>query len=175
MENSETNQEEINNLVEPIPDSNYQSVRHFISLSLLSFGIYTFFWHYKHWLFLKEEKGLHLHPGFKSIFAVFTGYSLLRHFKKLAVEAGYKNKAPYGLFFFLQSCLLILNLQNTFSLILFFLAWLSPLLMLPALNMMNAYYLKTQINYKIRKKLGLDEWIFLAVVWVFLILTAFAN
>src|ERR1700741_3180298 len=91
-----------------IRESDYQPIGHFFILCFFSFGIYLFFWFYKHWRYLKEEKNMELSPGFKTLLIAFTGYSLFSKFRVLAREKGYAGKTPNGLLFFLYTLIILL-------------------------------------------------------------------
>ncbi|MES2679027.1 MAG: hypothetical protein V4635_04040 [Bacteroidota bacterium] len=156
-------------------DSLFQPVKHFLLLCLLSFGSYLFFWFYKHWRYLKDEKEMDISPGFRSLLIVFTGYSLFRDFKKLAAAEGYKTKAPYGILFLLL-CLVFISIRvEDISPLFFLIAPLSFTLLVPAVVMMNFYYLHAHPHHRIRKKLGIDEIVFLLAVWVILLLAGFSS
>ncbi len=159
-----------------LPESDYQSVKHFLILSIFSFGIYPFFWFYKHWRYLKDEKNMDISPGFRTLFIVFSGYSLFRTFQKLAREKGYQGFRPLRLIFLIYTsiilaCTISINPPPALA----FLALFSCFLLIPALNVMNFYYQKEQEGYRIKQRLGLDEKIFLGIVWIFMLVLSFIS
>lgn len=81
-------------------ENNYQSVTYvdhvkkqpvwvFVLLSFLTFGLYTIYWFYKGWRFLKESYEWDIYPGWRAIFAIFFAHSLLEHINDIAVEKGH--------------------------------------------------------------------------------------
>lgn len=157
--------------IEKLPDitetevtySDYQSVKHFCILCIFSFGLYPFFWFFKHWQYLKDEKKLDISPSLRTVLPFIFGYSLFREFYLLAVEKGYKKRFPLFFLFLIYAIILILGALKTtiFSLI----AYFSFILLIPVLNMMNFYYVKEQPDHKIRTKLSKGEKAFLLVIW----------
>ncbi len=145
-------------------ESEFQPVSRFVILCLLSLNVYLFFWFYKHWRYLKDEKGYSISPGFKTLLIAFTGYTLFSDFKKLAKEYGYKQKALYNLSFFCYTVLILTSQIEGFE---FMIppAIFSFLLFIPAHKMMNFVYLKEQVNFKLRTTLGVDEIAFLVIFW----------
>lgn len=149
-----------------LPFSEYQSVKHFCILCIFSFGLYTFFWFFKHWQYLRDEKKGDFNPSFKTAFTLFFGYSLFREFKLLAVEKGYKKRLPLALLFMLFFILaLTAALHGTIVLFSFF----AFLPLIPIHQMMNFYYLKEQVGYELKKKLSKGEKWFLALIWLFFV------
>jgi hypothetical protein len=152
------------------PYSEYQSIKHFCILCLLSLGIYPVFWFYKHWRFLRDEKKLDIKPLWRASFILFYGYSLFSKFNTLATEYGYKQKYPLiGLFILFVLATLLVYIEGYLVIVSLF----AFIFLIPVLNMINFYYLKEQPNHSINKKLTVDEKIFLAVIWGFLLLKMF--
>ena len=148
--------------------SGYQSIWHFCLLCFLSFGLYLFFWFYKHWLFLKDEKKLKINLMWRALFTLFYGYSLFNKFHILAKNYGYRKPKTFILFFTLFIICFILGRINVPYLI--FISFFSFLLLIPMLKMLNFYYLKEQKDFKIKKRLAKDEIFFLLILWGCLIL-----
>jgi hypothetical protein len=152
--------------------SEYQSVKHFLILNFFSFGLYTFFWMFKHWQYLRDEKGRDINASFRTMFTFIYGYALFKEFEALAVEKGYHKKLPLGLLFFLYILSVITcNLPGGWFL-LYFLMFM-PLI--PVLRMMNFYYVKEQEGYSLKRKLTKGEKLFLALIWGSLIAMFFME
>ena len=156
-----------------VPESDFQSVTQFVILYLLSLGIYPFFWFYKHWRYLKDEKNKDISPGFRTLFIVIYGYSLFKSFKKLAQEKGYTGKVNMFLMFILYVATLLTAFMENNPLAL--LSFFSFIFLIPVLNVMNFYYLKEQAGYTIKTKLGKDEIVFLVVIWAVVLFIAFSS
>jgi membrane protein YdbS with pleckstrin-like domain len=161
--------EEVKEIV-PIPYSEFQSVGHFCLLCFLSLGIYPFFWFYKHWRYLKDEKEMDIMPGFRVLFSFIYGFSLFSTFQDLAKAQGYKNRFPMAVFFLLYLiALLTVYLHDILSALAFF----SFVFLIPPLNMMNYYYLKEQPKHPVKTKLSKDELIFLGIIWALIVISMF--
>jgi len=156
-----------------LPYSDYQSVKHFWILCVFSFGIYPFFWFFKHWQHLRDEKRLDISPSFRTAFTLFFGYSLFLEFHKLALEKGYKKKLPLFLIFLVY---IVMAIAAALKLGIFILmSFFAFLPLIPILKMMNFYYLKEQPDYQIKKKLTKGEKIFLLSIWGGLIFLALVS
>ncbi|MBA3682206.1 MAG: hypothetical protein H0W73_13765 [Bacteroidetes bacterium] len=105
-------------------------------------------------------------PGFRTLFILFTGYSLFSKFNKLAKEKKYDGKIPLGLCFLFYTALVLAARLQDIPVIISFLSLFSFVFLIPALRTMNFYYLKEQLDHSIKKRMGTDEKIFLLVVWV---------
>lgn len=144
-------------------ESEFQSTGNFLLLCFLSLGIYPFFWFYKHFVFLRDQKKYDISPNVRVTFLMFYGYWLFHTYKKLAREKGFERNPPLGVFFTLY---LLLVVSTAFQIpVLTFVAFFSFLLLVPALNVMNFYYLKEQPALTRRNGLAKDEKFFLIVVW----------
>ncbi len=160
-------QQEEQNITSVIPYSDYQSVKHFCILSFFSFGLYPCFWMFKHWQYLRDEKGMNINASYRTSFTILYGYSLFKEFQLLADEKGYKKRLPLGLLFIFYLLLLATVTLNGCSLVLF--SYFAFIALIPAHRMMNFYYLKQQEGYKLRKNLSKGEKYFLASIWLFLL------
>lgn len=151
----------------PIVHSNYQSVKHFCILSFFSLGLYPFFWFFKHWQYLKEEKGFNISPSFRTTFTLLYGYSLFNEFELLAISKGYKKNIPLLLCFISFMVFSIcFNLKNNLlSCIIVF----SFVFLIPVHRMMNFYYLQEQKDLAHRTKLSKGEKCFLLYFWILLL------
>ena len=70
------------------------STNKFIILSILSFGYYIIWWHYKAWRFFNQKDQLDIMPAVRATNGIFFIYSLLRRILKFAQEKGYPKKYP---------------------------------------------------------------------------------
>lgn len=149
-----------------LPFSDYQSVKHFCLLSMASLGLYPFFWFFKHWQYLREEKNINISPSFRTAFTLFYGYSLFKEFEVLAKDKGYHNRQPL---FILFMCYLLLAITPalTGSLLPLF-SFFAFIPLIPVLRMINFYYLKEQKEYPIKMKFSRGEKWFMASVWIFM-------
>ncbi len=150
----------------PIAYSNYQSVKHFCMLSFCSLGMYPFFWFFKHWQYLKDEKGFNISPSFRTAFTLIYGYSLFNKFEVLAISKGYKKNIPLLLCFisFMVFSIFVSIKNSPLVLCILF----SFVFLIPVHRMMNFYYLQEQKGYAIRKKLSKGEKRFLLYFWIIL-------
>lgn len=151
----------------PIVYSNYQSVKHFCLLSFFSLGLYPFFWFFKHWQYLKEEKGLNISPSYRTTFTLLYGYSLFNKFELLAMSKGYKKNIPLFLCFISFIVFSIcFNLKNN---LLSYIIVFSFVFLIPVHRMMNFYYLQEQKDLAHRTKLSKGEKRFLLYFWLIFI------
>lgn len=150
-----------------LPFSYYQSVKHFCILCILSLGMYPFFWFFKHWQYLRDEKGLAINPSYRTMFTLFYGYSLFNEFEVLAIEKGYKKNLP--LFFLFISYMLFTVLTSIKGSALSLCILFSFIFLIPVHSMINFYYLKVQAGYPIRNKLSKGEKRFLSCIWLILL------
>jgi hypothetical protein len=150
-----------------LPFSDYQSVKHFCILCILSFGLYPFFWFFKHWQYLRDENGLNINPSFRTMFTLFYGYSLFNEFEVLAIQKGYKKNLPLPLLFMLFFILAITAALRGSTIVLF--SFFAFLPLVPIHLMINFYYLNVQAGYPIRNKLSKGEKRFLSCIWLILL------
>lgn len=149
--------------------SDYQSVKHFCLLCIFSFGVYPFFWFFKHWQYLRDENKRDINPSYRTVFTLFYGYALFTEFETLAIEQGYKKKLPLFILFvlYLLFTLLISIKGNPLMLCILF----SFIFLIPVHRMINFYYINVQGNLPIRKKLSKGEKQFLLIFWLYIITT----
>ena len=60
----------------------YIPVSRLILLSMLTFGVYCYYWQYRNWAYVKEREGLSISPFWRAWFWVFFVYALLKAMKK---------------------------------------------------------------------------------------------
>lgn len=157
------------------PLSNYQTVLSFCLLCFLSLGVYYFFWFYKHWVYLREEKQEDISPGMRTLFTVFFGGVLFSRFFKLAREKGFRPLMPaWPLFLLFLTSVLLAQISSLAALIALF----SFLFLVPVVRAMNYYYLAEHPSYRIQKGMAKDEKIFLLLFWllfIYLVFFAFGS
>lgn len=66
------------------------SVPKFLFLSLLTFGMYQFYWGWKNWEIVKRAKDMQVSPTARGIFIVFTSFGLFKNILSLSTKHGYK-------------------------------------------------------------------------------------
>lgn len=82
------------------------SIKKFLLLNLLTFGMYQAYWGWKNWEIVKRVTGLDLNSGIRGFFITFTSFSLFKEILTLAKKHGYKGSYNPRL---LGACFLILN------------------------------------------------------------------
>lgn len=60
----------------------YIPVSRLILLSMLTFGVYCYYWQYRNWVYVKEREGLSISPFWRAWFWLFFVYALLKAMKK---------------------------------------------------------------------------------------------
>lgn len=166
--NEEVVVEKINTLDNIKPYPYFQSAWHFSILCLLSFNVYSLFWFFKHWQYLKEEKGFNINASFRSGFGVLYGYSLFKEYEILAIKNGYKKQVPIFILFII---LIIIQCTGFFEYsVMRFFSIFSFVPLIPIHNMMNYYYIKAQPTVPIKTKLSKGEKTFLITIWSSLII-----
>lgn len=156
-----------------IPLSNYQSVLSFCLLCFLSFGVYYFFWFYKHWVYLRDEKKEDISPGMRTVFVFIYGWGLFSKFVKLAREKGFQPIFPAWLLFLLFLASILLAQISHLAVLL---ALFSFLFLVPVVRAMNYYYRAEHPAYRVQKGMAKDEKMFLILLWaVFIYLMFFRS
>lgn len=65
------------------------SLNKFVILSILSFGLYPFWWTYKAWRFFRDEHNLDIMPAARALFSYIFLYSLFNRILLFARNNGY--------------------------------------------------------------------------------------
>lgn len=60
----------------------YVSTARLIFMTIFSFGVFTSYWVYKNWRYVKERDGLDIMPFWRGWFMLFHFHSLLKHIKE---------------------------------------------------------------------------------------------
>lgn len=79
----------------------------FVTMSIVTLGLYQIYWSYRNWVFLRREFGMKVIPVARAWFVVFFGYSLLKQIKVRAVEYGVPASYSPGWLFVALLALLI--------------------------------------------------------------------
>jgi len=117
----------------------------FITLSVLSLGLYEIWWIYKAWRFFKERDKLDIIPAARAIFAIFFLYSLFENIQEFSKSKGYLNTfSSVGYFIGFIG----LNLAGRLEDPLWLVSFLSVLFLIPALESLN-FGIKNSGEYKI--------------------------
>lgn len=126
MDNINENLENENlSLDYPIEDQKLITTTQFLVLNFVTFGVYTLWWMYKEWRFIKEKENLDILPAARAIFSIFFIHSLFTRILDYAKSLGYsKSYSPVLLlvlyiFFTLTSSISMLS--SLFSLVWVFL------------------------------------------------------
>ncbi|MEB3754744.1 DUF4234 domain-containing protein [Acinetobacter sp. MD2(2019)] len=75
------------------------SLKKFIFLSILTFGIYDIWWIFTAWRFFQQKDQLKIMPALRSIFCIFFLYQLFNKIKKFSNETGHTQDYSSGLLF----------------------------------------------------------------------------
>jgi len=70
------------------------NVNKFIALSLITVGLYNFWWIYKSWRFIRDQEKSEILPAFRTIFSLFFLIPLFNRILKLAKRSGYEPNYP---------------------------------------------------------------------------------
>ena len=105
----------------------------FILLSILTLGMYPFWWTYKAWRFFKQKDELDIYPFARALFTIFYLYSLFEMIQAYADSTNYSKRYSSGgnfagiiIFNFLNRAPLPFNLISLLS----FIFYLSPFIAL---------------------------------------------
>lgn len=70
------------------------SLNKFVILSIISFGLYPFWWTYKAWRFFRDEHNLEVMPAARTLFSIIFLYSLFNKILLFAKNNGYTKSYP---------------------------------------------------------------------------------
>jgi hypothetical protein len=71
----------------------------FITLSIVTFGLYELWWFYKAWRFYEQKDKLRIMPAFRALFSILFLPSLLSKINKHARSLGYEKNLSPGLIY----------------------------------------------------------------------------
>src|SRR5574341_995101 len=153
--------------------SNVQPVWHFVILFIFSFGLYSVYWFYKNWKFLKEHSKLDISPFWRAIFQGIFAYSLFKKILVLAKEKGYtENYSPGFLTILYIIISLLWRLPDPYWLISYF----SFVPLLSIVNAINYYWKREQPELEIRKNFSSGDIVLLVIggiFWIFVLIGIF--
>jgi len=153
--------------------SNVQPIWHFSSLYIFSFGLYSVYWFYKNWKFIKERNKLNISPFWRAIFHGIFAYSLFKKILVQAKEKGYtENYSPGFLTILYIIIVLLRRLPEPYWLISFF--SIVPLTMV--INALNYHWRQEQPNLKERTNFSGKETALLVIggiLWIFALVGLF--
>ncbi|RZJ79150.1 MAG: hypothetical protein EOO47_11655 [Flavobacterium sp.] len=110
------------------------STNKFISLSILTMGLYTIWWAYKEWRFFQQKENRDLAPALRAIFGIVFLMQLFIRILNYTKKNGYQQKyAPTALFIFYLLSNFIGFLPDPFS----FLVYLNVLFLVPPFEAIN--------------------------------------
>jgi hypothetical protein len=66
-------------------------------MSIFTFGIYEFYWHYKQWVAFKRRSGQPIWPIARTVFAGITFFRLVKEIRDASVSAGLRGPVGGGL------------------------------------------------------------------------------
>ncbi|MCU4581236.1 DUF4234 domain-containing protein [Acinetobacter gyllenbergii] len=89
MTNSDTDLIEAPPIKHHLADLKIISMKKFIVLSIISFGLYQIWWMFKAWRFFAIKDNLKIMPAVRAIFSIFFLYSLFNKIQSYAQENGY--------------------------------------------------------------------------------------
>lgn len=121
------------------------SSQKFILLSVLSLGLYEFWWIYKSWCFFRDKDQLDIMPAARAIFAFFFINSLFDTIQEYSQSKGYTatfSSMGYSAGF------IVLNFAGRLPDPYWLISFLSVFLLIPALESLN-YGIKKSGNYKV--------------------------
>lgn len=153
--------------------SNVQPVWHFVLLSIVTFGIYEFYWFYRNWKHFKAHKNLNISPGWRTvglfvpIYGLIIAYRQLRNIRDFSKQVGVVKTYSPGLILFGWFALNALwKLPDPFWLLTLLSVW--PLAIVQ--NVLNSYWEKEQHGLSARTSFTGGQIILLILGGVFLTL-----
>ncbi len=167
-----------NNTTAPhLADLKIISLRKFIFLSLISFGLYEIWWMFKAWRFFAIKDHLNIMPALRAIFFIFFLYSLFNRIQRYAGEQGYAQRFSTGWMYigYLFFALIVANLPDPYWLI----SSLSFIFLIRAFVALN--YAKTHNNafsIILQEKFNLAQVmviIFGSIFWLLLLIGFFMQ
>ena len=113
------------------------ALRKFIPLSIMTFSLYSVYWIYRNWRWMKFVQGKNIWPFWRSAFSMFTNFSLFTAMSEVEPQGfrWFKRAViPLGIAYLVLS--VIANMTEAFSTV-----YLAPLVLIPVVlhvNKMNA-------------------------------------
>ena len=123
------------------------SAQKFIILSIVSFSLYSSWWMYKSWRFLKVKDNLDILPVARTIFAIFFLNSLFNKIQDFSKSKGYLksfSSSNYFVGFFVFQFIANLDLPDPFWMV----SLLGVFFLIPAVESLN-YGIKNSGDYTV--------------------------
>ena len=76
--------------------NNVVSPKKVLFLSIITWGLYDFFWFLKNWKVIKQKESSNIHPYLRAFLAIFYCYSFFKKTLNLAKSYGYSEKYSAG-------------------------------------------------------------------------------
>ena len=73
------------------------SLRKLVIMTFCTFGLYSLYWQFCHWLYIRDYRGERFLPGARALFAIFFCYPLFRTIQSHGRSAGVPLGPPAGL------------------------------------------------------------------------------
>jgi hypothetical protein len=155
--------------------SNAQPVLHFVLLSILTFGIYEFYWFYRNWKHIKVHKNLDIRPGWRTvglfipIYGIVLAYRQLREIRDFSKELRIdKTYSPGWILFGWLTLNALWKLPDPF----WFLSFLSVVPLAVVQGVLNSYWKKEQPGFTERTKFSGGQIAILVIggIWWILLL-----
>jgi hypothetical protein len=74
------------------------STKKFVLMYIATSGIYSLYWFYKNWVFIKSRTNQNIMPLMRSIFNIFFVYSFFSYIKEFAAKKRVNIRLPVGFF-----------------------------------------------------------------------------
>ena len=174
MQNLENTETEVQILNIDIEEQKTMSLKRFIFLSILSFGLYPIWWIFEAWRFFMQKDKLDIMPAMRTILAYFFIYSLFNKIQTYAEKQGYSQKNSSLMMcigFILPS--LLSSLPDPYWLISVF----NFVFLIPAFQALNYAKLNSQGFHTVQmKKFSLPQKLLIAfgiVFWILILMALF--
>jgi hypothetical protein len=73
------------------------SLAKFAIMVACTFGLYSLYWQFCHWLYVRDNQNVRLSPGWRALFSIIFCYPLFRRIQRSAIVAGVRPGPPAGL------------------------------------------------------------------------------
>ena len=174
MQNLENTETEVQILNIDIEEQKTMSLKRFIFLSILSFGLYPIWWIFEAWRFFMQKDKLDIMPAMRTILAYFFIYSLFNKIQTYAERQGYSHKnSPLMMCIGFIVSSLLSSLPDPYWLISLF----NFVFLIPAFQALNYAKLNSQGFHTVQmKKFSLPQKLLIAfgiVFWILILMALF--
>lgn len=153
----------------------YVPVWKFALLNLATLGVFSVYWGYRQWKFLRDSgKNSQAVPWLAGLFLPFTLYSLLKSFTQLdgEEELTTKKKMVFGA---AVVAYIMLNSVGTLEGIFFLISLFSFVVLFYPLKIVNGYFLKLDKNVANIPKIPWWKWLLIVLGLIFALIVLFFN